>query len=69
MIELKLSLKEEDIKMLIRLRDLLDDIIETIEVMADEELLQEIREAFDDIKKGRVMDWEEFLREVEGTQR
>ena len=62
-VELRLSLREEDIKMLIRLRDFLNDLIETIEVMSDEELLQELREALEDVEKGRVMDWEDFVKE------
>ncbi len=68
MVELRLSLREEDIKMLIRLRDFLNDLIETIEVMSDEELLQELREALEDVEKGRVMDWEDFVKEERGSR-
>ena len=68
MVELRLSLREEDIKMLIRLRDFLNDLIETIEVMSDEELLQELREALEDVEKGRVMDWEDFVKEEQGSR-
>jgi len=67
-VELRLSLREEDIKMLIRLRDFLNDLIETIEVMSDEELLQELREALEDVEKGRVMDWEDFVKEERGSR-
>ncbi len=68
MVELKLSLNEEDIRMLVRLRRFLDDLLETIEVMADEELMKELREALEDVRKGRVMSWEEFLKELEAEE-
>ena len=62
-IELKLIVRKDDVEMLLKLRDFLDDLIETIEVMSDEELLKEIEEALEDVRKGRLVTWEEFLRE------
>ncbi len=44
---------------------MLDSIIETLEVMADEELMESIRRAEEDVKAGRVRPIEEFLRELE----
>jgi hypothetical protein len=57
---------------LIELRDrirkdleMLDSIIETLEIMSDEELMESIRRAEEDIKAGRVRPLEEFLKELD----
>lgn len=57
---------------LIELRDrirkdleMLDSIIETLEIMSDEELVESIRRAEEDIKAGRVRPLEEFLKELD----
>ena len=63
--ELRLLLRREDVEMLVRLRNFIDDLLETVEVMSDEELVREIKEAFEDVGKGRLTDWQEFLRELE----
>jgi len=60
-VELKLCLREEDVELLVKLRDFIDSLIETVEVMSDDELLREIEEALEDVKKGRLMSWNEFL--------
>mgnify|MGYP007013839220 CR=1 FL=1 len=61
MVELKLCLREEDVELLVKLRDFIDSLIETVEVMSDDELLREIEEALEDVKKGRLISWNEFL--------
>jgi len=68
-VELKLRLREEDVELLVKLRDFIDSLIETVEVMADDELLREIEEALEDVKRGRLMSWDEFLKtlEIEGA--
>ena len=43
----------------------LDSIIETLEIMSDEELMESIKRGLEDIEKGNVVDFEEFLKEVE----
>ena len=57
---------------LIELRDrirkdleMLDSIIETLEIMSDEELMESIRRAEEDIKAGKVRPLEEFLKELD----
>ena len=45
--------------------EMLDSIIETLEVMSDEELMESIRRAEEDIKAGRVRPLEEFLKELD----
>ncbi|WP_457549854.1 hypothetical protein [Archaeoglobus sp.] len=60
------------LKDIIELRDriskdleLRDSIIETLEIMADEELMESIRRSEEDVKAGRVRPIEEFLRELD----
>jgi len=36
--------------------------VETLEIMADKETLNEIKQAKEDIRKGRFVSYEEFLR-------
>ena len=45
--------------------EMLDSIIETLEIMADEELMESIGRAKEDVKAGKVRPLEEFLKELE----
>ncbi len=45
--------------------EMLDSIIETLEIMADKELMESIRRSEEDIKAGRVRPLEEFLKELD----
>ncbi len=45
--------------------EVLDSIIETLEVMSDEELIKSIRRAEEDIKEGGIRPFEEFMKEME----
>jgi len=57
-------LTEEDIKLLRRLNCLLEEVLETLEVLADEELMEALKEAEEDVRAGRVRDYEEFIKEL-----
>jgi len=57
-------LTDEDKELLRRVSDLLEEILETLEVMADEELMKAIREAEEDVRAGRVRDYEELINEL-----
>jgi len=50
------------------LKDLeeLDSIIETLEIMSDEELMKSIERGLKDIEEGNVVDFEELIKETEG---
>ena len=52
------------VKALIQTRDLLDELLDTLDVMSNEENLKKLAEAEEDVKKGRVKNWEQFLKEV-----
>jgi len=60
-----LALHEHVLKLLIRLRELLDELIETLEVELDEELQARLDEGLKDMIEGRVRRLEEFLKELE----
>jgi len=49
------------------LKDLeeLDSIIETLEIMSDEELMKSIERGLKDIEEGNVVDFEELIKETE----
>jgi len=46
------------------LRDKLDSIIETLEIMADEELMESIKRGMEQAEKGEGRDFDEFLEEL-----
>jgi hypothetical protein len=55
---------DEDIKQQLKTtRDLLDQILETFEIMEDQELMKEIKEAEEDIRNGNIISLDEFKRE------
>ncbi len=41
----------------------LDSIIETLEIMADEDLMKSIKKGLEDIEKGDVVDFEDLLKD------
>ena len=43
---------------------LLEEELETLEVLADEELMEALKEAEEDVRAGRVRDYEEFIKEL-----
>ena len=46
------------------LRDVIEEAIETVSLLLSPEVLQGLREAEEDIRRGRVRSWDEFLREL-----
>ena len=57
-------LTDEDRALLLKVSTLLEEIIETFEILEDEDLLKSIREAEEDVKAGRVRGYNEFLKEL-----
>ncbi len=45
--------------------EILDSIIETLEILSDEELMESIRRAEEDVRAGRVRPVEELLAELD----
>jgi len=57
-------LTEEDRKLLLRVNRLLEEVLETLEVMGDDETVKAIREAEEDLRAGRVRSYDEFVEEL-----
>lgn len=55
---------EKDRQKLQELRNLLEEIIETIDIILDKEAIRKIREAEQDIKQGRTKTWNQFIKEL-----
>jgi len=53
--------EEDTIHTLVQTRDLLEEILETLDIMADEESMKKISMAEKDAKEGRTRDFDEFL--------
>ena len=47
-------LEEEDRKILKQTRDLIDEILETVDIMSNEESMKKLEEAKIDVKEGRI---------------
>ena len=57
-------LTDEDRALLLKVSNLLEELIETFEVLEDEETMKSIKEAEENVKAGRVRDYDEFLKEL-----
>jgi len=57
-------LTEEDRALLTRVGDLLEGIMETLEILEDEGALASLREAEEDVKAGREMDYRRLVEEL-----
>ena len=57
-------LTEEDRKLLLRVNRLLEEVLETLEVMGDDETVKAIREAEKDLRADRVRSYDEFVEEL-----
>ena len=57
-------LTDEDRALLLKVSNLLEELLETFEILEDEEAMKSIKEAEEDVKAGRVRDYDEFLKEL-----
>ena len=64
MIEKSNLLTDDDRILLLKMRDILEEITETLDIVEDEETLQSISEAEEDVKAGKVRDYNEFKGEL-----
>ena len=55
---------EEDRRLLQRVGDLLEEVIETLEITGNPETMREVEEARRDAREGRVRDYSEFREEL-----
>ena len=54
MAKITLTLEEKDVQLLIKLRNLLDELIELVEVETDEEALAGVDEGLEDIRERHI---------------
>jgi len=57
-------LTDEDRTLLLKVSKMLEEIIETIEILEDQETMKAIKEAEEDVKAGRVRDYNDLLKEL-----
>jgi hypothetical protein len=59
----KAFLTDEDRALLLKVSSLLEEIVETLDILEDEDSMKSIREAEEDMKAGRVRGYNEFIEE------
>jgi len=57
-------LTDEDRALLLKVYSLLEEIIETLDILEDEETMKRVEEALEDVKAGRVRSYDEFIEEL-----
>ncbi len=58
-------LSEKEIKLITETRDLLEELLETLEIVSDKSLMKEIKRAQEDVKAGKLRDFDEFVKELD----
>jgi acyl-CoA reductase-like NAD-dependent aldehyde dehydrogenase len=61
-------LTDEDRALLLKVSNLLEEIIETLEILEDEDAMKAIEEAEGDVKAGRLRDYNDFLKELKQSE-
>ena len=57
-------LTEEEIQKLREVHDILEEVVETLDLLLDKEALKKLEEAEQDIKEGKIRKWKEFIKEI-----
>ena len=57
-------LTDEDRALLLKVYSLLEEIVETLDILEDEETMKRVEEALEDVKAGRVRSYDEFIEEL-----
>jgi hypothetical protein len=57
-------MNDEDRALLLRVNALLEELIETFDILEDGEAMRSIRESEEDVKAGRVRGYGEFIGEL-----
>jgi len=52
------------IVLLLKINTLLEELIETLEILEDKNTMKAIKEAEEDVKAGRVRNYNEFIKEL-----
>ena len=62
-------LTDEDRALLLKVSSLLEEIVETLDILEDEDAMKSIKEAEEDVKAGRVRGYNEFVKELRNLER
>ncbi|WP_309492292.1 hypothetical protein [Candidatus Hecatella orcuttiae] len=57
-------LNREQTELLVRTKNLLEELIETLDILANREMVKAIRRGEADLKAGRTRSYEEFVEEL-----
>lgn len=57
-------LSEEDRKLIGATKKLMDELIETLDVMSSPEELEAVRESLREVREGRVTSWDDYKRDL-----
>ena len=57
-------LTDEERKLLIKAVNLMNELLETLEVMQDEELVEDLRTALREVEEGKTRPFNELIREL-----
>jgi hypothetical protein len=57
-------LTDEDRALLLKVSSLLEGIVETLEILKGEDTIDSVRRAEEDVKAGRVRDYDDFFEEL-----
>jgi len=60
-------ISSEDKQKLREARDILEGLVETLDLLLDEEVIEKLQRAEEDIKKGRLTKWDDFLKELKSA--
>jgi len=57
-------LDREQMELLLKTKNLLEELIETMDIMADREMVEAVRRGEADLKAGRTRSYREFVEEL-----
>jgi len=60
-------LTNEDRDLLLKVKNLIEELFETLEVLEDKDAMESIKEAEQNIKKGRLKDYKDFIEELRNS--
>ena len=55
---------KNDLELLFQTRNLLDEVLETLDILADEDLMKAIQESEDEIERGETRALKDFVKEL-----
>ena len=64
-----MPLNTEDKKLLLETKRVMEEVLETQDILADKELMKSIKRSKKDLKAGRITDWEQLKRELKSKNK